>query len=144
MKQFILIATIFLTTLGVSSTSYADEQMPIVASMKFVDDTDGEVSVERVKDRLGTVVGERLNSTTLLKDVNMLHRKLPQYKNISTKVDPIEGDNDRVNVTFEFQLKRTVEMVRIVIKEDIEIPLNLKDKLTTFKGAVFNARKNRA
>lgn len=94
-----------------------------------------EVDVE-----LLTQQGAELNTRHLMKDVNTLKDSLPNFQNIITQVNPIDGVEDQVEVIFEFQMKRIIRNIRILSNADLELPTDIREKLNLQKESQFSAR----
>lgn len=118
----------------------ADEQLPSIEKVVLVNDLGENLSKPELLEIIKTKVGERLDSNTLLNDVNSLIAKRPEYQNITTNIEPIESSEDgAVKVTFEFQMKRKIKAVRLIFAEEIDVPETLRDKLSSYRGALFKA-----
>lgn len=110
----------------------------IVEEVSFKNDLGEEIEIELT---LATKVGEELNTENLMQDVNKLKESLPNFQNIVTTVNPVNGNEDEVAVIFEFQMKRTIRNIRIVSETNLELPTDIREKLLLQRESQFNANK---
>ncbi|GAB4418409.1 MAG: outer membrane protein assembly factor BamA [Bacteriovoracaceae bacterium] len=83
--------------------------------------------------------GVTLDSAQLLEDAETLKKENPQFAEVVPRVEPLR-EKELVQVFFELQRRWKIGLVRIDIGELDELPLNLRDRLSTIKGAIFKAR----
>lgn len=109
----------------------------IIEEVKFLDDLGEavEISID-----LESKPGTELNAEKLMLDVNALKEKLPNFQNIVTTVNPISGQEDQVEVVFEFQMKRTIRNIRILSNAGLELPTDIREKLLLQRESLFDAR----
>lgn len=116
---------------------------PIVEDIIFLDDRGEEIVVE--DEDFTSIIGESFNSEVLVKDINTLKDKYPQYQHIMVSVNPIGEEGDFVSLVFEFQVKRVIRSLRILsvvdpkLENEIEIPLDLRKQLRSQRHGEFNA-----
>ncbi|MCR9204029.1 MAG: BamA/TamA family outer membrane protein [Halobacteriovoraceae bacterium] len=127
----------FLTTLFLVFSLNLSALEPIVEQITFVDDKGEELLIE--SEELNTKLGQVINSDKLILDVNTLKENLPQYQNILLSINPIDDDNQTVQVLFELQLKRTIKSIRLLADEGVKIPLNLRENLRSQRHAEFDS-----
>lgn len=108
-----------------------------VLRVEFIDDQDQMVELET--ENLKTKSGEILDTANLVEDTETLKKENPQFSEVIPRVDPVSG-RDAVIIIFQLQRRWKVGLVRIDVGELEELPLNLRDKLSTVKGAIFKAR----
>lgn len=124
-----IIVLFFLVSMTVSAQ--------VVENISFVNDKGEEVNIDL--DELKTKIGEGLNSDNLIFDVNNLKDNLPQYEHILMSVNPIDGNQEIVEVLFELQLKRTIKSIRILAEDEVKIPLDLRESLRSQRQSEFNS-----
>lgn len=114
-----------------------------INKLKFVDDQGKSVSVTSFADQLENKANSEFNPEKLLNDVELLKSKLPQYQKIVTNINPDQNAEGLILI-FEFQVKRTVQAVRIMFDDSDEGALddevNLHEDLITAKGTLFHTR----
>lgn len=96
-------------------------------------------AIDMPLENLKTRDGETLRAEDVISDINTMKDKLPQYQNIVMNVNPIAGDQDRVDVIFEFQRKRTIKTIRILAENKLKIPFDLREKLTLQREGTFDS-----
>ena len=79
--------------------------------------------------------GHNLEAEKLLIDINSLKESFPKYSDIIATVNP-GVEEGSVSLQFEFQLRRKVERVRIILG-DLEESLELRDKLLIHRGSIL-------
>lgn len=109
----------------------------VIDKVSFISDTGEELELE--VSELQSRLGEELNSEHLINDVNNLKNNLPQFQNIVMSVNPLSENGDFVELIFEFQVKRTIQSIRILSEGDLEIPLDLRQKLRLQRHGVFDS-----
>lgn len=126
-----------LISLGLSLEVFAGPMT--VKKMVFVDDQGTIVQINEISKELSNKVGEDFNPDKLLDDVEVLKEKLPKFQKIVTNINPApEGEG--LHLIFEFQVKRTVQAVRIMLDDEMEEELDLHEDLITAKGTLFHTR----
>jgi outer membrane protein insertion porin family len=118
---------------------------PLMASpmtindLRFVDDQSKPIDATAVVMDLENQVGTDFNPEKLLGDIELLKSRLPRYQKIVATIDP-DKDEEGLILSFQFQIKRTVQAVRIMLDSDMEEELNLHEDLLTAKGNLFHTR----
>lgn len=134
-KNFVLVAGLFFSLVF---SVFAGQ--PYVEDIRFISDDGQEIEInDNTLSSLKSQVGERLETKNLILDVNTLKESLLQYQNIITAINPIQGDEEAIEVVFQFQLKRTVQSIRILSERDIKIPLDLRKKLRLQRHSFFDS-----
>lgn len=110
-----------------------------INKLSFVDDQGKNITATEIKPELQNKVGSDFNPDKLLSDVELLKAKLPRYQKIVTNINPSK-DSEGLDLIFTFQIKRTVQAVRIMLSDDMEEELNLHEDLITAKGTLFHTR----
>lgn len=131
-RSLILALGIFL-----SFTLSAFAADPIVDEIVFINDIGEELSIEY--DKIQSQVGEVLDTDKLINDVNTLKDTLPQYQNIVTAINPINESEESVQIIFEFQMKRTIQSIRLITDGSVDIPLDLREKLRSQRHGEFDS-----
>lgn len=108
-----------------------------VVAIDFIDDQSQlvEVDISNLKTQRNSI----LNTGDLIEDTELLKKENPQFSEVVPKISPLVEDN-MIRIVFEMQRRWKIGMVRIDAGEMEELPLNLRDRLSTFKGALFKAR----
>jgi outer membrane protein insertion porin family len=109
----------------------------IIEEVKFLNDLSEPVEVNI---ELKSVIRSELDSDNLMLDVNALKEKLPNFQNIVTTVNPIQGQKEQIEIIFEFQMKRTIRNIRILSNAGLELPTNIREKLLLQRESLFDAR----
>lgn len=127
----------WIATIGLILSWEAMAQPYKVLMIDFIDDQDQsvEINLSNLKTKEQTL----LNTADLIEDTELLKKENPNYSEVVPKIVPVIG-GDFVRLVFEMQRRWKVGMVRIDVGEMEELPLNLRDRLSTFKGALFKAR----
>lgn len=127
--SILLMACLYCHSLWAAST---------IEEITFKNDLGETIEIEL---NLATKIGAELNAEYLMADVNQLKESLPNFQNIVTTINPINGNEDQVEVIFEFQMKRTIRNIRIVSNTNLEIPTDIREKLLLQRESLFNASK---
>jgi len=135
LKRWFIFSLFFITA------SVQAGQMTI-NGIKYIDDQSKAVSIDLVQEKLKSQVGSEFNPSHLLEDVELLKKELPKYQKIVTNINP-DKEKEGLILIFEFQIKRTVQAVRIMLDDEIdefEEGLNLHEDLISAKGTLFHTR----
>lgn len=132
-----LLGYFWITTLSILISWEVLAQPFQVHSVEFIDDQDQMVEVDSTNLKIKK--GVTLDSAQLLEDAETLKKENPQFAEVVPRVEPLR-EREFVQVFFELQRRWKIGLVRIDIGELDELPLNLRDRLSTIKGAIFKAR----
>lgn len=106
-----------------------------IESILFINDLGQLVEHSNFEKLTQLRPGHELDTEKLLIDINSLKESFPKYSDIIATVNP-GVEEDSVSLQFEFQLRRKVERVRIILGE-LEESLELRDLLLTHRGSTL-------
>jgi len=133
--QVLLLLTLSLSTFADDSTATSEEKI-MVESIFFEDDEAVRLLNPTMPLIISHQMGKELNAEKLMEDSNELMKRFPEYEDVTVRVDPGK-DEKSVILVFEFQRKRMVESVRIIIHDGAVENNKLTEKLRTTKGKLL-------
>jgi outer membrane protein insertion porin family len=131
---------LFILILAMPSMVWAQDPLSI-RQVVIENDTGERVQLSDYPE-LHTAAGTELSVSNLADDQKRLVESTPGLSAASARIEPIaEGE---IDVIFEIQKRRTIRHVRILIEGNEEdensIPTGLREKLSSTKGQILNAR----
>lgn len=121
------------------SASALEASPMTINALKFVDDQSKPIDATSVVSDLENQIGSEFNPEKLLTDIELLKSRLPRYQKIVATIDP-DNTSEGLILKFQFQVKRVVQAVRIMLDSDMEEEFNLHEELLTAKGTLFHTR----
>ncbi|MEK6626815.1 MAG: POTRA domain-containing protein, partial [Bdellovibrionota bacterium] len=131
----ILLITLSTHTMAEEPTTTPEEKI-MVDSIFFEDDEGVRLTNPTMSLIISHQVGKELNAEKLMEDSSELTKRFPEYEDVTVRVDPGK-DEKSVILVFEFQRKRMVESMRIIIHDGAVENNKLSEKLRTTKGKLL-------
>lgn len=134
-----IFSIIFLQLLFCSGVGFSQENIDLskvnVSKVEFIDDKGQYINDPVIEHMVDTKAGSPLNPDFFVTDIDSLVKSFPNYSEVLISIGPKDSNNSVV-VTYEFQVKRKIQMVRFELT-NVEENVELRDQLRTQKGMVL-------